>query len=179
MEANNLNHLIGQFRMDIMHALREYSTKLMESYKTKIIQNIQAPEHFVSEIKPLADEISPDVFVAGLTLLDYWKAIENGRKPGGKYPPVSAVLAWVQAKQIMPQPYILKKTGKQIIPKQRQLAFLISRKIALKGTPPRPYLQQSVDELQTIVDTVVMDVVTNFMTNLEQELQKPQTPQTS
>lgn len=165
--------------MDIMHALREYATKLMESYKTKILQNIPAPEDFINEIKPLADEISPDVFVAGLNLLSHWKAIEYGRRPGGKAPPQDAILAWIQRKQIMPKPYLLKTRHKYLIPTQKQQAFVMAQNIRIKGTSPRPYLQQSIDELQTMVDTIVMNVVTDFMTNLEKELQKPQTPQTS
>ena len=56
-----------------------------------------------------------------LTLADYWKWVEEGRKPG-KMPPPSAILKWVLAKPVIPKP---NENGR--IPTPQSLFFLLMR----------------------------------------------------
>lgn len=81
------------------------------------------------------------------TLEDYWKYVEEGRPPG-KFPPPQNMLNWVMEKNIMPTPYTLPD-GKQRIPSQMQLAYLIGRKIATDGTEGKYQLQKTLDDLMT------------------------------
>jgi len=67
-------------------------------------------------------------------LPDYWQWAENGRKPGG-FPPPNAILKWVQFKRLVPD----SRNGK--VPDTKQLVYMISRKIALKGTQGKHLLQ--------------------------------------
>lgn len=58
---------------------------------------------------------------------EYYRYIENGRK-GGKWPPVNKILEWIKIKPVLPRP---NAQGK--LPTQKQLAYLIGRKIAREG----------------------------------------------
>ena len=81
----------------------------------------------------LSDTITAEVtmdgraFTASLNMNYYWKYLEEGTRP--HWPPSSAILNWLQIKPVIPRP-----DGNGRIPTQKQLAFLISRKIAEHGT---------------------------------------------
>ena len=61
-----------------------------------------------------------------LNLQDYWKYVEDGTKP--HFPPIEDILQWIKVKPVLPR----KNNGK--LPTQKQLAYLISRKISKVGT---------------------------------------------
>ena len=61
-----------------------------------------------------------------LNLQYYWKYVEDGTKP--HFPPVEDILQWIKVKPVLPR----KNNGK--LPTQKQLAYLISRKISKVGT---------------------------------------------
>ena len=73
-----------------------------------------------------------------LSLEDYWKYVEYGRKPG-KFPPIDKIRNWIIIKPILPRPL---SNGK--LPTTNQLAYLISRKIATKGIKPTYALKDSI-----------------------------------
>lgn len=60
-------------------------------------------------------------------LPSYWKYVEHGTRP--HWPPSAAIQRWVEIKPIIPYP-----DSRGRIPSPKQLAFLISRKIANEGT---------------------------------------------
>ena len=69
----------------------------------------------------------------------YW--MENGRNPSAKFPPIDAILKWIEEKPIL-APEINKKS----------LAFLIARKISKEGYKSRPlasaiFTDQWIEEL--------------------------------
>lgn len=169
METNT-EYIDRDFRVELIKALRAYSYELMELYKNKLqADDVRATGKLMNAIKPLSGEISQNVYIAGLRLLDYWKHIEYGRKPG-KFPPPNAILNWVKTKPVTPRPYQLAN-GKTVIPTQQQLAFLIGRKIAREGIKPRTYLQESIDELQDLVDTIVNEVMNSSVVKIQQGIQ--------
>lgn len=96
-----------------------------------------------------------DIYTVYLALQDYWKYLERGtRMQGpyrqqGKFPPLAPILAWVQAKPVIPY---MGSNGK--IPTQRQLAFLIARKIWRDGTRPFWFLRDSLAEAGDIQERV-------------------------
>ncbi|MBF0453634.1 MAG: HK97 gp10 family phage protein [Magnetococcales bacterium] len=69
---------------------------------------------------------------------DYAAYVEEGRKPGGKPPPRWMIEAWINV-------------GKKIQPhnpdmSSRDLAYVISRSIAKKGTEPHPFMAPALTE---------------------------------
>lgn len=76
-----------------------------------------------------------------LNVADYYRYVEQGRK-AGKFPPPDKILQWVRRKPVIPRP---DKNGK--LPTEKQLAFLIGRKIAEEGTEGKPSLKNSVEEV--------------------------------
>ena len=74
-----------------------------------------------------------------LTLADYWKWVEEGRKPGKKPSPY-AILAWVLAKPVLPKP---NDNGR--IPTPHSLAWAIAKSIGKNGIDPTPALKQASD----------------------------------
>lgn len=92
-----------------------------------------------------------------LSLEDYWKYVEYGRKPG-KFPPIDKIRNWILIKPILPRPL---SNGK--LPTTNQLAYLISRKIATKGIKPTYALRDSITKF---------DLVGRLTTIIGNEIQK-------
>lgn len=97
-----------------------------------------------------------------LTLADYWKWVEEGRKPG-KMPPPSAILKWVLAKPVLPKP---NANGR--MPTPQSLAWAIAKSIEKNGILPTPALKQASDATfaemqQDIADAFAKDVGENAL----------------
>ena len=106
-------------------------------------------------------EYQGNLFTLSILVPQYWYYAENGRRPG-KFPPPDAIMKWIQFKKIIP-----RTSGRLISTKQ--LCYLISRKIALKGTQGKHLLQKTIDDTyNTLVDDLV-----NVLTNeLEKEIEQ-------
>lgn len=132
---------------NMLKALEAYSETLIERYREKLTEN---QVNATGELSETADfrihETKGGNFRIVLLLADYFQYVETGRGPG-KFPPVEDILDWIEAKPILPKPYTLP-SGRQVIPTNEQLAFLIGRKIAEEGIEPRPYMAVSEDELR-------------------------------
>jgi hypothetical protein len=118
---------------EIEAILREYAEDVAERYKARL----HGSDHYASGA--LEDSITARVQVgenwweARLSLLDYWKWLENGSAP--HWPPRDAILRWIEVKPVIPRP---DASGR--IPSPRQLAFLIARAMAGKS-PNQPNLK--------------------------------------
>ena len=124
-------------------------TELAEAVKAAYIANLNAngrPTERMSEWMrnhydgKLTDTIKVVVtlgngkFVASLQLNDYWKYVEEGVAPSGKYgnpgwKAYPAIRDWVDIKPVIPRP-----DGNGRIPTPNQLAYLITRSIVNNGT---------------------------------------------
>jgi len=73
-------------------------------------------------------------------LEDYWKYVNDGRKPG-KMPPVEKIKEWILVKPVKPYPYTYT-------PSVKSLAFLIQRSIKEKKgyAPPRAVLEAWIEK---------------------------------
>ena len=105
-------------------------------------------------------------WVVTISLADYWKYVEYGRRPG-KMPPVSAIENWINVKQIIPHSMTLK-SGKTVIPTIPQLSFLIARSIGRRGIAPKPLFQKSFEAakqqfIQVIKDAITQDIKENLL----------------
>jgi hypothetical protein len=88
-----------------------------------------------------------------LLLDDYYTFVDKGRKPG-KRPPIQAILKWIGSKQIevsAQRGYGKNKAAGKVslasdLRKTRTLAFLIQRKIGLKGTKPTHFFTKTIND---------------------------------
>ncbi|MCD7937493.1 MAG: hypothetical protein LUG98_11580 [Tannerellaceae bacterium] len=128
-------------------ALESFAGKAMELYRQKISQagiDSNFLEGLTKEI-----EVESGNYMVSLHLEEYWKHIEEGRKPG-KFLPREALDNWVKANIKLPRP---DKKGR--LPTVKQLAYLVNRKIARQGIPARPFLSNTVEEVfSSFIDTL-------------------------
>ena len=111
-------------------------------------------------------EYNGNLFQLYFNLPDYWQYAEYGRRPG-KFPPPDEILKWIQFKRIVPSSH----SGK--IPTTSQLVYLISRKIALKGTQGKHLLQETIDSTyNNLVDRLVEVIADNIENELEKDIEE-------
>ena len=143
-----------------MKALRDFGQKIVDNYRAELEAcNYQDGQLY----RTLSYSVSTGTggWVISVSLENYWKYIESGRRPG-KMPPVSAIENWIKVKQILPRPLTLK-SGKSVVPTIPQLSFLIARKIGRDGIRPRPFFKQSFEEakrefLHIIEEAILADI---------------------
>lgn len=154
MTANDFKHT--------MKALTEFGQKIIDNYRAELEAcNYQDGQLY----RTLSYSVKMDntsSWLISISLEEYWKYIEAGRRAGAKMPPVSAIENWINVKQIIPHEMTLKG-GKTIIPTIPQLSFLIARKIGRDGIRPRPFFKQSFESakrefLHIIEEAVITDI---------------------
>lgn len=120
----------------LREVLERYGDYLKTRYQT------YAPEATGRLVNNITVEVRKDgqEYEVGLWLEKYWKYVENGRGIG-KFPPPNKILEWIKVKPVIPRPM---KNGK--LPTEKQLAFLIGRKISEQGTPPQNTFKKANDD---------------------------------
>lgn len=124
-------------------ALADYMNAVSNLYKEKLIADgKKATGNLIQSIKANV-VVDGWNYTGELSLADYWKYVESGRRPG-KFPPPSTILKWIQDKPIIPR----EMNG--ITPTNEQLSFLIGRKIARDGIDAGNQLANTIEELNAI-----------------------------
>ena len=157
MTANDFKHT--------MKALNDFGNFIITTYKSQL----EAEQMNNGELyRTISYSVSTgnSGWVISVSLADYWKYIEYGRRPG-KMPPVSAIENWINVKQIIPHSMTLK-SGKTVIPTIPQLSFLIARSIGRRGIAPKPLFQKSFEAakqqfMQVIKDAITQDIKENLI----------------
>lgn len=67
---------------------------------------------------------------------DYARAVEEGTESGG-FPPERTIEDWIKVKRIQPRDPRMTQTD---------LAYVIARSIAVKGTPAKPFMKPAFDD---------------------------------
>ena len=149
-----------------MKALNDFGNFIITNYKSQL----EAEQMNNGELyRTISYSVSTgnSGWVISVSLADYWKYIENGRRAGAKMPPVSAIENWINVKQIVPHSMTLK-SGKTVIPTIPQLSFLIARSIGQRGIPPKPLFKKSFEAakqqfMQVIKDAITQDIKENLV----------------
>lgn len=137
--------------------LREFAIRLRNEYQDKLIQdNKIATGELLNSVDYVIEKNDRAISVS-LKLEDYWKWVEEGRKPG-KFPPPDAILSWLRVKPIIPD----ERTGR--IPDERQLAYLIGRKIATEGIEPGYQLRDTKERLFREFENRIEEAITQDIT---------------
>lgn len=125
---------------ELQNVLQRFAIDIRDRYRDVLANN----DHIAS--RKLVDSVRTEVVVGDhyyevtMTLMDYWKYVEEDTKP--HFPPPDAILKWIQVKPVIPRP---GANGR--IPTQKQLAFLIGRKIAREGTTGTHDLAKTKDDI--------------------------------
>lgn len=132
----------------LQDVLQSLAKDVGEGYKEELARNGRKTRE-----QTLINSVKAEMRVNGtdyevvLSLKDYWKYVENDTKP--HWPPYDPdkktfpnILRWIQIKPIIPRPDV---NGR--IPTEKQLAFLISRKIAEEGTKGSHDLEKTKDAI--------------------------------
>ena len=142
---------------NLENCLLEYAIKFEDLWKSKMIENnIYASDKLYNSFN-IDINLDNTTYTVDINLEDYWIFVENGRKAGGKFPPLNAILDWIKIKPIIP------KSVNGVKPNNKQLAFLIGRSIAEKGIKAKPIMAETTEELQEaflsdIVDAIKKDI---------------------
>ena len=149
-----------------MKALNDFGNFIITTYKSQL----EAEQMNNGELyRTISYSVSTGTggWVISVSLADYWKYIENGRRAGAKMPPLEVIEKWIDVKQIKPHAMTLK-SGKTVIPTPPQLPFLIARSIGKKGIPPKPLFKNSFEAakqqfIQVIKDAITQDIKENLI----------------
>lgn len=148
METNTLTF------NNLEKALTDFLNDFVSTYKSLLIRdNKKASGDLINSIKALNIEFNTTKYTGSISLKNYWKYVEYGRKPG-KFPPPKKILNWVKVKKILPKPI------KGIKPTEKQLAFLISRKIARDGIKPGNQFSEALNLVWTKYEKIISDAIT-------------------
>lgn len=121
--------------------LTEYGEAVAAQYKDNLIRDGRPASGDLIQSITTRVVTGDREWVVEMSLKDYWKYIEYGTRgwytgnTSRKFPPVSAILKWIQVKPGFPVPSSL--------PKQKSLAYLIGRKIRDFGTRGRADLTEA------------------------------------
>lgn len=126
--------------------LEEYGKAVAEQYKANLERDNRLASKSIVTPPSCVTRVVVDGkdFVVQMDLNAYWKYIEYGTKgwytgnASRKFPPVSAILQWIQVKPVIPRP-----DAKGRIPSPQSLAYLIGRKIRDFGTKGRADLTEA------------------------------------
>lgn len=135
--------------------LRSFGERMVAYYQDELIKHKKNASYKLANSVEYLYERDGSTFSVSIKLEDYWKFIEEGIAPAGKYknPQFKAypfILEWVKVKPVIPRPM---ENGK--LPSEKTLAYLITRKIANKGIEPQPLLANAVDKaLQMLYDEI-------------------------
>lgn len=126
--------------IEVGRVLSEYAKRFEELIKRKIQdEDMIATGNLLASI---STEVSLDgvVYKVILNSREYIRYLESGTKP--HYPPQEPIIKWIQARKLPTREYCGGN-----LPTEKQLAFLVQRKIGLEGTQPRPIIATTVKEL--------------------------------
>lgn len=145
---------------NLTEILNNYGSELIDYYRGKLDNGkINASFDLYNSLKYIIDTKTRGRIEVNLSLIEYWKYIERGRKPG-KMPPISAIEKWVEIKPVLPTPMA---NGK--LPTTHQLAYLIAKKIEREGIAPKPILAESVENINNVFLPLIEEALTKDIQN--------------
>ena len=146
--------------------IRDICTQICDIYRNKMDQAGYDNNGELYNFK-WTTEWKDNLFEVYFDLPPYFHFAEYGRRPG-KFPPPDAILKWIQFKRLVPRP---GRDGK--VPSTNQLVYLISRKIATKGTEGKHLFEKTLDDqnLDNLADKLVDLITAEFEKEIEKYIE--------
>ena len=137
----------------VAEVLERYGAEFIELYKLNLVESGRPASGKLAASLSYKVVLNECTFAVDISLLDYWKYIENGTRP--HFPPISAIRDWIRVKPVLPRPF---SNGK--LPTESQLAFLIARKISRVGTEGTNDFERANKELFDRMQMSIAEAVT-------------------
>lgn len=129
---------------NVKMVLDEYALKFQEFIKRKIVDKDKKASGSLLASISMSIEVFGERYTVYLHSKDYLKYIELGTKP--HWPPVEPILQWVKDKKLPTK----ESTGNKNLPTEKQLTYLVRRKIGLKGTDAVLLIAETEEQLNEI-----------------------------
>lgn len=145
---------------NLQQTLEELGKAIKLRYQENLIESDRKASYNLIESVQYHTVINGYELSIDLEMADYWKYVEDDTKP--HWPPIDKILEWVRIKPVLPQPM-----ANGNLPTEKQLAFLISRKISEVGTTGSHDLERTLDEIddewdERIIEALDADVWANI-----------------
>lgn len=145
---------------NVQAVLEELGKAIKLRYQENLIESDRKASYNLIESIQYHTLINGTEFAIDLEMADYWKYVEEDTTP--HWPPVDKILEWVRIKPVLPNP---DSSGK--LPTEKQLAFLISRKISEVGTTGSHDLERTLQEIEydweeRIMEALDQDIMEGF-----------------
>lgn len=130
---------------NLMRALLQVPDRLEKEIGNATLRNIKeiarsarekAPKAFTTLTQSINDAMISAYEGLVAPGVNYAQAVEEGTK-GGAMPPVSNIFDWIKVRNIEPNNSDMD---------QEDLAFVIARSIAHRGTPAQPYMEPALED---------------------------------
>jgi hypothetical protein len=131
-------------------ALNNSMELIAKSLKSRLEENFSDASGDLGNSITVSAKKSNNSLEVNISMLDYWEALDKGRKPG-KQPPINKIKEWLT----YPNPRAklgLKGVSNVNIAEVNSLAFLIARKIGEKGTEGNNFASDVFDSKKVTVD---------------------------
>lgn len=150
------------FQIDLIevgNVLTQYKVELEALLKRKLMDkgNVASGDLLASIHTRL--EVNGDTFEVWLDCLKYLKFLDEGTK--AHWPPDEPIIRWIKEKRLPTREY----TGDKSLPTEKQLSFLIRRKISQEGTLPNFVYVETLQELNEKYIPLVEQALTNDVIN--------------
>lgn len=146
---------------NVKMVLDEYALKFQELIKRKIVDKDKKASGSLLASINMSIEVFGERYTVYLNSRDYLKYIELGVKP--HWPPVEPILQWVKDKKLPTK----ESTGNKNLPTEKQLTYLVRRKIGLKGIDAVPLIAETEEQLNEIyiekLENALMEDIQNSL----------------
>ena len=123
---------------EVDKVLLKYGKLIVDGLKKSITEDDSiASRDLLQSVRPDIKRFGKKVELQ-IWMADHWKFVDRGRKPG-KRPPMQPIQEWIARKGIPLKGKGAKKN------QARTLAFLIARKIGLRGTKGTNFVRETIN----------------------------------
>jgi len=135
----------------ILQVLKDFGNEMQKDMRDNLSNGGGLASGELSQSINFSAKVMGSQYSFTLTMIDYWEAVNEGRK-AGKAPPITPILEWVNTKATFGGYTPPGKIPIRDIPNikdravQRGLAYVIARKIGKKGTKGTHFFDKVVNE---------------------------------